>query len=339
VNARRLLYLGMVWSCYWAVLFFCGYRRSESDRVVGGPSWAEEFVWTVYLSDPGEKDTHRVELPHEFRAQSRRADRVAQLHHTVSFLGWDFFATEAFLIRDERGIDVWRQYALPFPLIAALWVLAPFGLAALVVGSAVYVRGMTLLQHDGPLWKELDIRLVAYGVTLAASLAVWTTLFHGENDAFAVSRAAQNFKGAAWCDGHPDGAWTGDVAELYRLGGIRRAIAEADAEPIRPLVPEPRPYHGYLFFAMDTGPEGTDLKKRTRNRDFAYCAFPADEGPNQQVWLVCSGGFFGRKMEGGLPIRTWPTDNDLKGWGRYCGIPEPFCDLAYGAKMPWLALK
>src|SRR5438045_5872144 len=56
--------------------------------------------------------------------------------------------------------------------------------------------------------------------------------------------------------------WTGDVAGLYytrpnsspvgpEIKLIERAIAEADAAPLKPLVPVPVPYHGYLFRALE----------------------------------------------------------------------------------------
>jgi hypothetical protein len=265
---------------------------------------------------------------------------VEHLDHTVEFLGFKLFASEVFLTREERTLNTWRQYLLPFPLIAVLWILAPFGAAAIVAASIVYASPRNETPTDTPLWRELDVRATAGGVVLAASLVFWIVAIHEESDAVLVSRAAQSFHGAASIENHPDGLWTGDIAELYRFGGVRRAIAEADAAPIRPLVPHPRPYHGYLFFAMDTGPDGIPLKRTPRNREYAYCAFPVNEGPDQNVWLVCSTGFFGRRMEGGKPIRDWPTDKELQqGWGRYCGIPEPFLPLAYGAKIPSLALK
>jgi hypothetical protein len=112
-----------------------------------------------------------------------------------------------------------------------------------------------------------------------------------------------------------EGYWTGDVAGLYERGKISREIAEADFRPLKPLVAQPRPYHGYLFVAMDSGPDmsadGTDIPislkgKRVTKGTCAFCAFPAEKGPNKRVYLFGPAGDFGKTMEGGVPVLEWP---------------------------------
>ena len=112
-----------------------------------------------------------------------------------------------------------------------------------------------------------------------------------------------------------EGYWTGDVAGLYERGKISREIAEADARPLKPLRDNPHPYHGYLFVALESGPDmsasGSDtpipLKGvRISKETFAFCAFPAAMGPNQPVYLFGPGGEFRKTMEGGVPVLEWP---------------------------------
>ncbi len=115
--------------------------------------------------------------------------------------------------------------------------------------------------------------------------------------------------------------WTGDVAGLYQLGLISKGVAEADAAPITPLISQPRPFHGYYFVAMETGPsseEGMDpvpLKGRTRNTDvYAFCAYPAENGrPDQPVYIICPWGRFKKASGGSNPVLSWPkTTRELR---------------------------
>src|SRR5438876_8635612 len=86
--------------------------------------------------------------------------------------------------------------------------------------------------------------------------------------------------------------WTGDVAGLYRFGLIDREIAAADALPLFPRVPQPIPYMGYYFVAMEVDdsespPEelrqDTDKKsgKVHHRSKFAFCAYPAEPGASE----------------------------------------------------------
>jgi hypothetical protein len=81
----------------------------------------------------------------------------------------------------------------------------------------------------------------------------------------------------------------GDVAGLLRTGLIDRTTAEADARPLRPLVPLPIPRDGYYFRVLDAdGSEvppvpyrqETDRKsgKVHNESKFGFVAYPAEPG-------------------------------------------------------------
>ena len=122
----------------------------------------------------------------------------------------------------------------------------------------------------------------------------------------------------------PEGFWTADVAGLYALGAVPREVAEADAFPVKPLVGRPRPFHGYLFAAMQSGPDGFEetilpLKGRQRSSTFAFCAYPVEPGPNKRIYIICPSGFFMSIGEGGKPVLHWPSREERKRlWSRCC---------------------
>lgn len=127
--------------------------------------------------------------------------------------------------------------------------------------------------------------------------------------------------------------WTGDVTGLYSINpqppGVRpapihlipRELAEADAAPIHPLVPAPRPYHGYFFRSMltdETGvpyghESGSSFDKRGvvyNTSKFAFCAYPANPTSEMHVFIVNEGNTifkWGRLR----PILNFPTDEEL----------------------------
>jgi len=126
--------------------------------------------------------------------------------------------------------------------------------------------------------------------------------------------------------------WTGDVAGLHRFGLIERAVAEADAHPLVPLVPKPVPYHGYLFSVMvgddtTTPPEPyaqeTDRKsgKVHHRSKFAFCAYPAEPGVTGSTIYITHesySGFSCPAKESSVPI-NWPKDTDTMKWNRCLG--------------------
>jgi hypothetical protein len=71
--------------------------------------------------------------------------------------------------------------------------------------------------------------------------------------------------------------WTGDVSGLYSLDVgdgplklIPREVAEADAAPLKPLVPSPVPFKGYLFRALEADFGATPRSFSWRSADFDY---------------------------------------------------------------------
>ncbi len=114
--------------------------------------------------------------------------------------------------------------------------------------------------------------------------------------------------------------WTGDVAGLHGFGLIPREIAEADAAPLEKLVPEPRPYRGYLFVALardDSETPPVPLKQDTdksglkvrHTAKFGFCAYPAAYGrTGKPTFIINEGNTIFRKDIQGKPFAAWPSD-------------------------------
>ena len=120
-----------------------------------------------------------------------------------------------------------------------------------------------------------------------------------------------------------EGFWVGDVTDLYRLGVIPLELAQADTAPLKPVVPTPKPFHGYHVVAMHSAPHPTDwntqtipLKGRTRSKDnFAFCIYPIGDGPKHRyVYLVTRMGMFGRPSTSDQPVLEWPTGKWRNEW-------------------------
>jgi hypothetical protein len=136
--------------------------------------------------------------------------------------------------------------------------------------------------------------------------------------------AVCRLKNLAYSDGWTkDGAWVGDVTELYRLGVISKEVAEADIAPIRPLVAKPRPFHGYHVVAMESAPdprnwneETVSLKGRLHSQEnFAFCIYPVAGGTKRPwVYIVTSMGIFGREATSDQPLLKWPTGKWRQEW-------------------------
>jgi hypothetical protein len=130
--------------------------------------------------------------------------------------------------------------------------------------------------------------------------------------------------------------WTGDIAGLYStlssgqpIALLPRALAEADASPLTPLVPRPIPYHGYYFTALsadgqESPPEpyrqDTDGKsgKVHHLRKFGYCAYPAEPGiTGKYVYIINENNTVLRRDNLTPPPKNWPSDSELQsGWGK-----------------------
>jgi hypothetical protein len=118
--------------------------------------------------------------------------------------------------------------------------------------------------------------------------------------------------------------WTADVAGLFKYGMISREIAEADAAPLVPLVPQPIPYHGYYFKALvaddSVSPpivyrQVTDKKSgAVHNPDrFGFVAYPAGGlSPPKFMWIINENNTdFGGRTTVPVPD-NWPADQQLK---------------------------
>jgi hypothetical protein len=126
--------------------------------------------------------------------------------------------------------------------------------------------------------------------------------------------------------------WTGDVSGLYslkirnqELRLIERAVAEADACPIRGLCWPYRPRGGYFFAALeaDDSQDGVSYFQNTGgNRPmgdvhnlhkFGFCAFPESRGSGTFSFIVNENNTIFR-MRGGAHVTRWPDDSQLKSY-------------------------
>jgi hypothetical protein len=111
--------------------------------------------------------------------------------------------------------------------------------------------------------------------------------------------------------------WTGDVVGLYRYGLIPRELAEADAAPLQKLADHPRPYHGYLFLALDSDDmDEPSAAGKVHNREtYWYCAFPKaypETGQNTYLTGMPSGAVLDRSTNQGRVVLRWPNAEDRK---------------------------
>ncbi|HUR39419.1 MAG TPA: DUF2950 family protein [Planctomycetota bacterium] len=128
--------------------------------------------------------------------------------------------------------------------------------------------------------------------------------------------------------------WTTDVASLYALGLIPRELAEADAAPLHPLVPQPIPYHGYYFRALqqddsETPPAAyrqvTDKKSgAVHNLErFGFIAYPAEGFTAGKFFRIVNENNTVFHSLTGNPVPTaWPSDNQIRvSWSKIEGVP------------------
>ena len=118
--------------------------------------------------------------------------------------------------------------------------------------------------------------------------------------------------------------WIDDIAGLHRYGLIDRAIAEADAHPVVPLVPKPVPWNGYLFKSLPPGDPPPAWREIPANRrlQFMLCAFPAEPGvTGDYIYVIIESGSPFRCHVKSRPVPTaCPSEEELRRyWARDCG--------------------
>jgi hypothetical protein len=125
--------------------------------------------------------------------------------------------------------------------------------------------------------------------------------------------------------------WTGDVAGLYytrpntspvgpEIQLIDRAIAEADAAPLKPLVPKPIPYRGYYFKVLNADesenppePYRQETDKTSGKvhhlRRFGFLAYPAEPGVSgNYMYMINENNSVFRAVDSMPHPTNWPTD-------------------------------
>ena len=118
--------------------------------------------------------------------------------------------------------------------------------------------------------------------------------------------------------------WTADVAGLWQVGRlIDRGVAQADMNPLKALVDEPVPYHGYYFkvlerddqfditYNMDTDGSGRRVHNSSR---YGICAYPAEYGwTGRWTFILNENNTVFKFQQGGWPFKDWPTDKFIVG--------------------------
>ncbi|HEX7901353.1 MAG TPA: DUF2950 family protein [Planctomycetota bacterium] len=126
--------------------------------------------------------------------------------------------------------------------------------------------------------------------------------------------------------------WTADVAGLFYLTDrsgapiqlIDRKLAAADAFPLRPVVANPEPYHGYFIVAMTVDEEGRPYRQHTggegaagaenwNHSRFAFCAYPAKYGvTGVKTFFNYEGhSIFWQRLEGASRM-NWFSDEEMR---------------------------
>ena len=121
--------------------------------------------------------------------------------------------------------------------------------------------------------------------------------------------------------------WTKDVIGVFRetLKPQERKLAEADAAPLKPITPQPVPFHGYLFQTVDreNPPEPTTVvryysysgnmeRKMLYFSHQAFCAFPAVYDWRHRMTFIINEDYTIYAIDnGGKPVTAWPTEKDL----------------------------
>jgi hypothetical protein len=181
------------------------------------------------------------------------------------------------------------------------------------------------------------LALLAFGV---AAYMNWSTI-RGHNQAENERSATTSLKLLASAqadlranDRDANGVhdfWTADVTGLYRIGLIDRVLGEADAEPLLPLRPNPVPYKGYYFRALDADDSNPDSGMYRQDTDrnsgrvhnlskFGFIAFPAEPGvTGKYIYIVNENNSVFRASATIPTPRNWFTDAERS---KYWSMPQ-----------------
>lgn len=204
-------------------------------------------------------------------------------------------------------------------------------------GDEGAIRQASLGYHWCMKWL---IGLLVVAVVLGLTAWIWIALAESkrtsnERDAASalktLATAEADFRANDRDGNHIQDFWAGDVAGLYYLPDrrtgppmrlIEKAVADADAKPLRKGAPPPVPMAGYLFqamegddssmtpevYAQDTKGVGNPGPYYNHSK-FGYCAFPADYPRGGRMTFVINEGNTVHKFDtGGKPMLRWPTD-------------------------------
>ena len=119
--------------------------------------------------------------------------------------------------------------------------------------------------------------------------------------------------------------WIGDVVGVFWSDpvDIQRDLANADAAPLTPLVPNPVPYHGYYFISIKHDNSRNPSKDYGQVKDtsgrrvlslsqFAFCAYPVKYNWGYKLtFIINQDSEIYAVDNGGKPVTVWPTDKEL----------------------------
>jgi len=194
-------------------------------------------------------------------------------------------------------LDKDLRYILPHPRVLGTWLLV----AGLLAGGISWI----VL----PQWRERVMSKNEY----AASRILWL-----------LTTAESTFRSKDLDRNRLDDFWTGDVAGLYSYGLIPREVAEADAAPLKPLVPKPVPYRGHFFKALTADGQKSPPEPYAQvtdkasgrvhhSRSFGFTAYPAEPGvTGRRYWVINENNTVFPRMAEGSPPVNFPTDDELK---------------------------
>lgn len=134
----------------------------------------------------------------------------------------------------------------------------------------------------------------------------------------ALAAAEADFRENRPAPGTAKDYWVGDVAGLWHAGKlIVKELGEADAKPIRPMVPAAVPLDGYLFETLvgdasrmrpEPFREGAMLSRGPGHHPekFGFCAYPAQYGvTGRSTFLINQDGKVISGDNGGKACRWW----------------------------------